>query len=81
MGGGIGGGGIGRGARGGAETGGERGTERDAESGADATKGFAVVPLAERLVWELSVIARSEGRSPAVDALLGHLARHLPTAD
>ena len=35
----------------------------------------------ERLVWELSVIARSEGRSPAVDALLGHLARHLPTAD
>ncbi|HET9634080.1 MAG TPA: LysR family transcriptional regulator [Terrabacter sp.] len=43
--------------------------------------GVVVVPLAERLVWELSVIARSEGRSPAVDALLGHLARHLPSAD
>ncbi|MEW1954575.1 LysR family transcriptional regulator [Terrabacter sp. NPDC080008] len=42
--------------------------------------GAVVVPLADRLVWDLSVIARSEGRSPAVDALLAHLARHLPTA-
>lgn len=41
--------------------------------------GVVAVPLVERLVWELSVIARTEGRSPAVDALLAHLARHLPT--
>lgn len=41
---------------------------------------LAVVALAEPLVWELSVIARQEGRSPAVDALLTHLARHLPAA-
>src|SRR6478735_4100700 len=40
--------------------------------------GVVVVPLVEHPVWELSVIARREGRSPAVDALLAHLARHLP---
>ena len=37
-----------------------------------------VLPLVEELVWELSVIARAEGRSPAVDALLAHLAPRLP---
>ncbi|GAA5031457.1 LysR substrate-binding domain-containing protein [Terrabacter aeriphilus] len=41
---------------------------------------LVVVPLAETLVWELTVIARREGRSPAVDALLGHLAAHLPAS-
>ncbi|WP_323097804.1 LysR family transcriptional regulator [Intrasporangium sp. YIM S08009] len=37
-----------------------------------------IVPLVEPLVWELSVIAREQGRSPAVDALLEHLGRRLP---
>lgn len=41
-------------------------------------EGVVVVPLVDHPVWELSVIARREGRSPAVDALLAHLARHLP---
>jgi DNA-binding transcriptional LysR family regulator len=36
------------------------------------------MPLVEPLVWELTVIAREHGRSPAVDALLAHLARRLP---
>jgi DNA-binding transcriptional LysR family regulator len=36
--------------------------------------GVAVVPLARRPVWDLSVIARRGARAPAVDALLGHLA-------
>ncbi|WP_406831305.1 LysR family transcriptional regulator [Pedococcus sp. KACC 23699] len=49
-------------------------TADDAHAG-----GVVVLPLVEELVWELSVIARSEGRSPAVDALLAHLARTLPT--
>lgn len=40
--------------------------------------GIVTVPLADPLVWDLSVIARPEGRSPAVDALLAHLARRLP---
>jgi DNA-binding transcriptional LysR family regulator len=40
--------------------------------------GPIAVPLVEPLVWELSVIARKDGRSPAVDALLAHLARRLP---
>ena len=46
--------------------------------GAVRASGLVAVPLVEPLVWELSVIARTEGRSPAVDALLTHLARHLP---
>lgn len=33
----------------------------------------AVVPLREAIVWDLSVIARYRGGSPALDALLGHL--------
>src|SRR4051812_38431952 len=41
--------------------------------------GVIVAPLAEELVWELTVIARLTGRSPAVDALLAHLARQLPS--
>lgn len=40
--------------------------------------GVTAVPLAEPLVWELSVIARLQARSPAVDALLRELARRLP---
>lgn len=36
------------------------------------------IPLVEPLVWDLTVIAREHGRSPAVDALLAHLARRLP---
>lgn len=47
------------------------------QTAADA-HGVVVVPLVESLVWELSVIARQDGRSPAVDALLTHLARRLP---
>lgn len=46
---------------------------------APGQEGIVAVPLVEHLVWELSVIARPEGRSPAVDALLAHLARHLPS--
>ncbi|WP_374968057.1 LysR family transcriptional regulator [Terrabacter sp. BE26] len=55
-------------------------TAAGAPAEAQGAAGFAVVPLVERLVWELSVIARGEGRSPAVDALLAHLQRHLPAA-
>lgn len=39
--------------------------------------GVAVVPLAHRPVWDLSVIARPGDRAPAVDALLAHLADRL----
>ncbi len=50
-----------------------------ADTGADTeADGVVVVPLVEELVWELSVIARTDGRSPAVDALLAHLAAHVP---
>ena len=55
-------------------------TAAGAPAEARGPAGFAVVPLVERLVWELSVIARGDGRSPAVDALLAHLERHLPAA-
>ena len=48
-----------------------------AHLGAAAT----VVPLVEPLVWELSVIAREHGRSPAVDAMLAHLLRRLPVGE
>ena len=37
----------------------------------------AAVPLADRPVWDLSVIARPGDRAPAVDALLEHLTEHL----
>lgn len=51
--------------------------EQTAADAADLP-GVVTLALADHLVWELSVIARPEGRSPAVDALLTHLARHLP---
>jgi len=43
------------------------------EQTAGGADGAVAVPLVEPLVWELSVIARLDGRSPAVDALLDHL--------
>ncbi|TQM64393.1 DNA-binding transcriptional LysR family regulator [Humibacillus xanthopallidus] len=47
------------------------------EQTAFGATGVAVVPLARRPVWDLSVIARLGDRAPAVDALLAHLAARL----
>jgi DNA-binding transcriptional LysR family regulator len=38
---------------------------------------LSVIPLTDPLVWELSVIAAPDERSPAVEALLDHLVRRL----
>lgn len=48
------------------------------EQTAHGAGGVVALPLVEQLVWELTVIARTEGRSPAVDALLTHLGHRLP---